>query len=532
MDSASANERLPSTRTRKRKTAVAAAEDDKKRAQNRVAQKSFREKQQSRLQYLESFVEAIKSGQATQDEDARYDKLLRSHLELLEENRQLKDNLIGLRQKLTYIGQSASAAAEDSVFDALLKDHGSERGSAVSPPQNQVEPRHDPTAAVVVQNRPHLIPTTSAGYTMYEAARTSSAPDSRGKEPLSMPSTQAMLPTGFYGHLPKLPSVAGGAETFDAIHPLTDPFFLSVDFAPISSKTSFASKVEAGCKRYISEIAQANSQASAGQLATRSNFDQAQLIQQIASAGVNVIASFSGLTTYIYGSNFFRCLERILQWRLCNTTEFRMAIPEPFRPTPLQDASTSHPIIIDFITWPSIRDQMILHQDSLDLDLLCQELTLHAVIEIPEKEIAVGVYDYVQNAMNVQEKQSASGSAATCLEETNWTYINVPVDLAFSMGFDPAEDLIVQELTNRVQGASLTQPDAGTSSKPADRSSKIGEERHDQIKQRGISHPGIYHMRTWKLSKEFAWKWPILDCSSVISTYDKVSYATASQLLG
>lgn len=120
MDSASANERLPSTRTRKRKTAVAAAEDDKKRAQNRVAQKSFREKQQSRLQYLESFVEAIKSGQATQDEDARYDKLLRSHLELLEENRQLKDNLIGLRQKLTYIGQSASAAAGKLEFPLEL----------------------------------------------------------------------------------------------------------------------------------------------------------------------------------------------------------------------------------------------------------------------------------------------------------------------------------------------------------------------------------------------------------------------------
>lgn len=119
MDSASANERLPSIRTRKRKTAgraVAAAEDDKKRAQNRVAQKSFREKQQSRLQYLESFVEAIKSGQVSQDEDARYDKLLRSHLELLEENRQLKDNLIGLRQKLTYIGQSASAAAGKLKF--------------------------------------------------------------------------------------------------------------------------------------------------------------------------------------------------------------------------------------------------------------------------------------------------------------------------------------------------------------------------------------------------------------------------------
>ncbi|KAH7121838.1 hypothetical protein B0J13DRAFT_628969 [Dactylonectria estremocensis] len=150
MDPTPTNDLPPSTRPRKRKTTSGspAAEDDKKRAQNRVAQKSFRDKQQSRLQYLESFVDAIKAGQANRDDDSRYDTLLRSHLELLEENRQLKDSLIGLRQKLSYIGQSASAAAEDNAFDSLLKDHGSPRGSAVSPPTNQIGPRQSSYTAI------------------------------------------------------------------------------------------------------------------------------------------------------------------------------------------------------------------------------------------------------------------------------------------------------------------------------------------------------------------------------------------------
>ncbi|KAH7121839.1 hypothetical protein B0J13DRAFT_158984 [Dactylonectria estremocensis] len=362
------------------------------------------------------------------------------------------------------------------------------------------------------------------------------AAEDREKQQFVMPpnsNSQAVLPTSnFYNHVAKSPpNVIPAAGVFESIHSFTDPFFLSVNYAPVSSKTSFASKVEAACRRYVAEAAHANIPTSTDLLAPRSSYNQAQIIQEIASAGVNVIASLSGLTTYIYGSNFYRCLERILQWRLCNTPESRMAIPEPFRPTPLQDASKSHPIIIDFITWPSIRDQMLVQHDRVNLDLLCQELTLHAVIEIPEKKIAIGVYDYVQNAMIVQEKEAGSESTATCLEELNWTYLNVPMDLAFHMGLDPAEDMIMQELATRMQNVTLSEPQAGTP-KPPVRPSKTGEEKHKQIKQRGMSHPGIDHMCTWKVSKEFAWKWPIIDCSTVISAYDKVSYATACQLLG
>jgi hypothetical protein len=88
---------------------------EKKKAQNRAAQKSFREKQQSYVQYLESFVETVKSGHNTQDaEETRYNKLLRIHLDLLENYHTLHDTCIRLRQKLWGIGQSAASAAGQS----------------------------------------------------------------------------------------------------------------------------------------------------------------------------------------------------------------------------------------------------------------------------------------------------------------------------------------------------------------------------------------------------------------------------------
>lgn len=82
-----------------------------KRAQNRAAQKSFREKHQSHLQYLESFVRAVKSSEEGSDENDRYSRILRTHLKLLEDYQKLQHAYIKLRQKLSGIGQSAIAAA-------------------------------------------------------------------------------------------------------------------------------------------------------------------------------------------------------------------------------------------------------------------------------------------------------------------------------------------------------------------------------------------------------------------------------------
>jgi hypothetical protein len=183
-----------------------------------------------------------------------------------------------------------------------------------------------------------------------------------------------------------------------------------------------------------------------------------------------------------------------------------MAIPEIFRPTPLQYMSMNHPIIIDFISWPSLRDQMILHRHSLDLDVLCRDLTLHTVVEIPEEGVAIGVYDYMQH------QESLTRTPQSCLEDPNWTYVQIPIDSAFISSSDPAEDMILQELSIRMENRSLECPTI--SNKFLERTSHINNYCFTLTHDR--SGPGtlIHQLRQWKLSKDFALKWPLLDCST------------------
>lgn len=85
----------------------------RKKAQNRVAQRSFREKQTAYVQYLESFVETVQAERRASGNnvDTHENKLLQAHLDLLDGYRQLYDAFLRLRQKLRSLGQSATAAA-------------------------------------------------------------------------------------------------------------------------------------------------------------------------------------------------------------------------------------------------------------------------------------------------------------------------------------------------------------------------------------------------------------------------------------
>ncbi len=44
-------------------------------------------------------------------------------------------------------------------------------------------------------------------------------------------------------------------------------------------------------------------------------------------------------------------MESLMRWRLMPTFASRTAIPEPFRPTPLQYSTINYPVTIDFINW-------------------------------------------------------------------------------------------------------------------------------------------------------------------------------------
>lgn len=44
-------------------------------------------------------------------------------------------------------------------------------------------------------------------------------------------------------------------------------------------------------------------------------------------------------------------MESLLHWRLMPSIASRTAVPEPFRPTPLQYSTADYSFVIDFINW-------------------------------------------------------------------------------------------------------------------------------------------------------------------------------------
>lgn len=189
----------------------------------------------------------------------------------------------------------------------------------------------------------------------------------------------------------------------------------------------------------------------------------------------------------------------------------RLAIPEPFRLTPLQWSSLDYPIIIDFITWPSIRDQMILHRSTLDIDKLCRDLTMETVIEIPHRQVSLCVYDFVHHTMSAPQQNQSAGQVRSCLDNPDWVFVQSSVESQFSMSLDPVVDQLLYEIAARVRSNTI-EP------RPLDR---FPERRSAQSKsQLGptgeilASQIGINRMDKWKLSKDFARAWPSLDCST------------------
>jgi len=118
-----------------------------------------------------------------------------------------------------------------------------------------------------------------------------------------------------------------------------------------------------------------------------------KLVSDVAKLAVNVLCRTSGFAEYIYGVGANDPMEQLFQWRLAPSMQTRLAIMEPFQPTPLQYMTTDYPIVIDFINWPSIRDQLIFKLGSYDLDQVVADIVANTVIEIPEMRVAINIHD-------------------------------------------------------------------------------------------------------------------------------------------
>ncbi|KAI1628626.1 hypothetical protein EDD37DRAFT_644416 [Exophiala viscosa] len=82
--------------------------------------------------------------------------------------------------------------------------------------------------------------------------------------------------------------------------------------------------------------------------------------------------------TYFQSS---RVVEKLLCWKLDQCLETYQAIPSTHRPTALQ-MCTAHPAVIDWVFFPSVRDKLIeLYSQSWQLDDLLRELVKAYVVE-------------------------------------------------------------------------------------------------------------------------------------------------------
>ncbi|KAF3011723.1 hypothetical protein E8E14_010072 [Neopestalotiopsis sp. 37M] len=483
-----------------------AGDAEKKRKQNRIAQQSSRSRQHAYIRNLEALVDAIKV-KCDDDDASKYSRLLKAHMQLIEEKRELEDAFLRMRQRLLSIGNMAATAA------AAPQEHSPQEHSpqdlAPSYPDtsdgqydeseliSQMVVHHDPsTAAPTCQPSAHTTWLADWGYAALE----------KGIEPQA--GTLAPGPGIMYAQIPR--------PIFETYVPNTKS---------ISNAAIFAQQVYFAASRVLTG-------ASSNGLVLSTEANQPHLpgymVNEIASTAVEVIGSLAGLNTYIYGVRFASFMEQVLRWRLTNNAEVRMAIAEPFRPTTLQDKTRTHPIVIDFINWPSIRDQMILLSHKIDLDGMCRDLVLNTVVDIPHRRIAVRVHDILFQHVLPRIQGCGIHGETSMLFNSKWVYLTVhPPNRGTTHGEGtPIEDALAMEIANRIQRRNngLASMQHASSIFPIPGASGLSTGSVLTTLLPGmLSNFGIDRIETWKVSQDFARKYPYIDCSAVVSAYEMVT---------
>ncbi|KAI8187160.1 hypothetical protein K4K51_009340 [Colletotrichum sp. SAR 10_75] len=286
--------------------------------------------------------------------------------------------------------------------------------------------------------------------------------------------------------------------------------------AIINNSSLFADQVKLAANHVMSKSV-STSQDQMGHPLVMAN--QARLVSKLASIAVEVIGTLAGLEPYIYGVYFSKYMESVMRWRISNSVEDRLQIPVPFRPTPLQSATPFHPVVIDFINWPSIRDQMILYSSKLDLDAMSRDIVLNTVVELPGKRVSVNIHDVFFNHILPRVGGGRADGSNSMLHNREWIYLKVPVNPAGGMtytGFALVQEALAAEMDCRM-GQTQSPGSTRTHLRPSDegfasRSAPYGPEMMvaDALAAFGIDQPS-----NWKLSKDFARKYPHIDCSLV-----------------
>ena len=191
-------------------------------------------------------------------------------------------------------------------------------------------------------------------------------------------------------------------------------------------------------------------------------------------------------------------MRQVLRWRIKPTTTNRLAIPEPFRPTPLQyHQGINHSLVIDLINWPTLRDQLIMHSQHDDIDHIVGDIVMNTVIDIDQFQMSLGVLDLFHN--KVLPKTDPDSPPET-KHYAHTTSIMGPREAAAQR--------ISREITSRMATVDVN-----------DVQSMFDGYNPPRRQPKASKHPlaekiGIDRFLNWKLSQDFCQKYPFLDCSS------------------
>ncbi|WKT47192.1 Protein of unknown function DUF3425 [Fusarium oxysporum f. sp. vasinfectum] len=234
------------------------------------------------------------------------------------------------------------------------------------------------------------------------------------------------------------------------------------------------------------------------------------MVDKIVKIAVRFSMRCVGLESYAYGVNGAKYIERVISWRL--GIDSKNSVPLPFRPTPLQSKNPTHFWGIDLFNWPEIRDQLVLDAESTDFDELLRDLVLHSVIEPANHSVAVNILDIFENQV-LRRRQNQKNPPRSYFTDPSWTLFQIGPEVGewYSSEHDIVEEAIFQELDRQINAVA-----------PSPDDNPVEESQANDI----AKFLGLDDFCEWKLSKDFARKYPKLDCSTAVTQRDLAPSAT------
>ncbi|KAH7067694.1 hypothetical protein BKA63DRAFT_582712 [Paraphoma chrysanthemicola] len=532
---------------------------EKRRKQNRISQREHRQKQQAYMRTMESFIDAVKVNSEADDEQSRYSRLLKAHTDLMEENRRLRDNLTSIRRRLLNLADQVVCSPERSPSPSARSEHAPTppeiAASATPPPEigttfesfpapteqsNDYRPSSEP-----IEGRPpnYFEDLINMNFDL-EPDITAVVQNVLRPSHCALPAVSHSSPMEEFGTL-EIASHDLSYKSLTSTTPLVQQPYPPLPMADrpkaIDSAANFAQHVIKAARRFTVHLDRWLVDGLVG--AT----ERESLITKVASTAVQVLAARAGLGTYIYptvsgfpatflsNSNgdyplqmFAVYLEYIMRWRISQCRNDLLAIPEPFRPTQLQCSDSSYPVVIDFINWPSIRDQLVRHVRYLDLDAMCREIVLNTVVELPEFGIAVNIHDLLFDHLLPQiEGVKMLNGKQSMLHDPSWIYLQVDPPKSTSVESDDTksiEDVLFKEIAGWLSAREDPQLDSAvTFASGASQSLQGLSQLGERSLTTALSSFRVFDVTHWKLSREFASKHPYMDCASVMSRFEMVA---------